>query len=167
MVDILGAPHPPMLGHIPQTVDAGGLARNSGVKTTRDGALDRSLAGLLQLCDQLLLALDIALDTSIDMAQITNDGALLDERGGGILRASNFSLVKWAIVALSLRASNHPVAATVLITYCQKTLRLCSRGRTLWNAFWMMQLSIRSFRIAQRPPSPPSHSSRSPVSIPY
>ena len=98
-----------MFRHISEPLDAGGLEADVGVEAAGDGLVDDGLLLLLQQAYELLLGVDVASDAPVPRSLGNGTMARCSERGGiGVWKAASFSLVKCAIVALSLSASNHP-----------------------------------------------------------
>ena len=87
--------------------------------------------------------------------------------GMAIFKEPNFSFVKWAIVALLQIASNQPVDEMTNITYCKNFRFDPALLLTRCNAFCIIQGFERFAIIAALPPSPPSHTNKSPDFTPY
>ena len=74
-----GAPHLPMLRHVAEPLDAGGLEADVGVEAAGDGLVDDGLLLLLQQVDEFLLGADVAADAPVHVVQVADDGALFGE----------------------------------------------------------------------------------------
>ena len=75
----LEPPHRPMLRHVAEPVDAGGLEGDVGVEAAGDGMVDDGLLLLLQQGDELALGVDVAADAPVGVVQVADDGGLLWE----------------------------------------------------------------------------------------
>ena len=73
------ARHLPMLRHVAEPLDAGGLEADVGVEAAGDGLADDGLLLLLQQRDELPLGADVAPDAPVDVVQVADDGGLLGE----------------------------------------------------------------------------------------
>ena len=82
----------PMLRHVAEPLDAGGLETDVGVEAAGDGAVDDGLPLLLQQRDELLLGADVSSDAVVDVIEVSDDGALFGEGWEGYLKRTKLTL---------------------------------------------------------------------------
>ena len=75
----------PVLRHVAQPLDAGGLQPHIGVKAPHDSLVDDGLALLLQQGDELLLGADVAVDEVGGVVEVADDGVLFFSGGNRYL----------------------------------------------------------------------------------